>query len=627
MHFREKMAGLRFLFFSFFFAPFFIYGSVTFSPGTPVFERPDRDAGFLFVINKQTEIEPLSEKDALFARHPPAGYHRFYEIPISSGKTGWACPEFRVYSESRNPEIAPEYVNSPFRNTALILVAATLLAISGFRGYRMIKRGKLPPLPAAATVGLSIAFLVLLRWLLLLIMIAGSYNIIAGSSDAQGYFQTAAGFIKGDFSGPWRSTIGLGFLYMPFILALNATQFCDIAVQFAWFAGFVLMPASIVMTYLIIRKLTGSQYKGFFAALLWTVIPLFYSHLELRDGKLFKPFFAFANDASSFQFYWNTVTMGFNAMSDAPSTFCVLLCILLCVFLPAKIKSIAVIAFVYGFACLLGINNIFFAPLIVWMFWCRFNIRLLEWNFLFKAALTAAGVFLATFGWQLMINKMHFGHFFSFPYGLDGGVNDGSRWSFVSQGIQYLSGSNFACWSLGAAGIFFVSDRKLRITLILWAVPVILFFFGYTYTFCDSHRFVMSSCSAALGAFVCADIWNKTSAGEKVRLIIMLSISLLLVCPGAYLRNYQLPGDMQEWSGGIDAACFLNYAVPAVALLITLSFYKNIRLMIFAFMFMVLYFSGNPFFFAVMFVVLLICALFQWLEDFVVEFNVRALRD
>ena len=88
-----------------------------------------------------------------------------------------------------------------------------------------------------------------------------------------------------------------------------------------------------------------------------------------------------------------------------------------------------------------------------------------------------------------------------------------------------------------------------------------------------------------------------------------------------------MPWDMQEWSRGIDVAHFLNYAVPAVALLITLSFYKNIRLMIFAFMFMVLYFSGNPFFFAVVFVVLLICALFQWLEDFVVDFNVRALRD
>jgi len=624
--FKEKMKKLAGLGLFLFFLPFWVCGSVILDPGTPVFERPDQDARFLFVINKQIEIEPLSEKNSFFARHPLARYHKFYEIPISVGKTGWACPEFRVSFENGKLKMVAVYVNSPLRKILFVLVAAALLAVSGFWGYRIIKRGKLPPLPAAATAGLSIAFLVLLRWLLLLILILGSYNIIAGSSDDPGYFQTADGFLKGDFSGPWRFTIGLGFLYIPFILALKATQFYDIAIQFAWFAGFVLMPGCIVMTYFIIRKLTGSQYKGFFTALLWTVIPFFYSHFEFWDKKIFKAFFAFPDDTFCFRLYRNIITMGFNAMSDTPSTFFVLLCILLSVFMPAKIRSIALIAFVYGFACLLRINNIFFAPLIAWLFWCRFNVRLLEWNFLFKAMLTAVGVFLATFGWQLIINKMHFGHFFSFPYVLHGGANDGFRWPFVSQGIQYLGGSNLAYWALGTAGIFFVSDRKLRITLILWAVPVILFFFGYTFTFCDSHRFIMSSYSAILAAFVCADIWDKTSVSEKARLVAMLSISLLLVCPGAYLWDYQLPWDIQQWLWGIAATHFLNYAVPAVALLITLSFYKNTRLMVFAFMFMILYFPGNPFIFAGVFVVLLICALFQWLEDFVVEFNLRALR-
>lgn len=163
--------------------------------------------------------------------------------------------------------------------------------------------------------------------------------------------------------------------------------------------------------------------------------------------------------------------------------------------------------------------------------------------------------------------------------------------------------------------------------MILWTVPVILFFYGYTHTYCDAHRFIMSFYSAMLAAFVCADIWNKTSVKEKVRLLAMLSMSLLLVCPSAYSWNYQLQWDIQQWSWGIDAARVLNYAVPLIALLITLSFYKNIRLMIFSFMFMILYFPGNPFIFAVVFVILLICALFQWLEDFIVEFNLRALRD
>jgi hypothetical protein len=605
--------------------PFFACGSITIAPGSPVLERPDYNSKLLFVFNKQAEVEPLSSKMIFFSQHPLARYHRCYEIPLDANRTGWVIPEYRISLEDGKMRMSAVYSNSPFRKIALALIAAAVLAISVFWGYRMVKRKTLKPLSQVTVTGLSIAFIVLLRWLLLLILIMGGYNIIASASDDPGYFKTAMGLLKWDFSEQWRFTIGLGLLYIPFILALKATQFYDIAIEFAWFAGFVLMPASLAMTYVIVKKITGSQYKGFFAALLWTVIPFFYSHFEFWDGKIFKSFFVLPTDTFSFRFYRNIITMGFNAMSDTPSTFFILLCILLCLFLPARIRSIAVIAFIYGFACLIRINNIFFAPLIAWLFWCRFNTQLLGWKYLAGAMFTAVGVFLAVFGWQLIINKMYFGHFLTFPYILHGGANDGFRWPFVSQGIQYLTGSNLAYWSLGVSGIFFVSDRKLRVSLILWAVPVILFFFGYTFTFCDSHRFIMSSYSAILAAFVCADIWEKTTSGEKVRLIVMLAMSLLLVCPSAYLWDYQLPWNIQNYSWGIPVAHCLNYAVPAIALLILLSFYKNLRLMAFAFVFMTLYFSGNPFIFAVIFLLLLIWALLDWINDFIVQFNEHAL--
>ena len=179
----KKLAALGLFLF---FLPFFVCGSVILDPGTPVFERPDQNAKFLFIINKQIEIEPLSEKDYFFTKHPLARYYKFYEIPISADKTAWACPEFQVSFENGKPKMAAKYVNSPLRKTAFALVAAALLAISGFCGYRIINRKKRPPLPTAATIGLSIGFLVLLRWLLLLILIMGGYNIIAGVSDDAG---------------------------------------------------------------------------------------------------------------------------------------------------------------------------------------------------------------------------------------------------------------------------------------------------------------------------------------------------------------------------------------------------------------------------------------------------------
>jgi hypothetical protein len=613
-----KKLGLGLFLFVF---QFLACGGTIIEIGTPIFERPADDAKCLSIITKQIEVEPLDEKISFFIKPPLSRYHKFYEIWIGGGKTGWVCPELRVTSENGNLKLIPKYVNSPLRKFLLILFASGLLAIIGYWTYCIIHRRKMPPMPTVSTVGLSIAFIVLLRWLLLLVLIMGGYNIITAFTDELGYFQTAIGFIKGDFSGPWRYTIGLGFLYIPFILMLNATQFSDIAVQFAYFSGFILMPGCLVMTYVIVRKLTGSQYKGFFTALLWTVIPVFYNRLEFWDERIFKSFFALPDNRLCFRFYQNIISTGFNGMSDTASTFFILLGILLCIFLPVKIRSIALISFVYGFACLIRINNIFFSPLIAWLLWCRFKVHFLEWKYFVRALSAAIIIFLGTFGLQLIINKMHFGHYFSFPYVLHGSANAGFRWICVSQGIQYLGGSNLAYWALGVAGIFFVSGRKLQITLILWAVPIILFFFGYPYAFCDSHRFIMSSYSAVLAAFVCADVWNITTSGEKVRLIAMLSMSLLLVCPSAYFWDYQLPWNIQQWPWGIAVAHFFNYAVPAVALLITLSFHKNTRLMYFSFLFMILFFAGNPYIFAFVFVILLIWAMFLWISDIFSNFR------
>ena len=49
--------------------------------------------------------------------------------------------------------------------------------------------------------------------------------------------------------------------------------------------------------------------------------------------------------------------------------------------------------------------------------------------------------------------------------------------------------------------------------------------------------------------------------------------------------------------------------------------------MCFAFVFMILFFTGNPFIFAFVFVILLIWTLLQWLADFIIEFNEHALID
>jgi hypothetical protein len=361
---------------------------------------------------------------------------------------------------------------------------------------------------------------------------------------------------------------------------------------------------------LIIRKLTGSQTKGFIAALLWTVMPVFYTHFEFWDEKVFKSFFALPQVTQCFRLYRNFITMGYNAMSDTPSTFFVLLTIMLCLLLPVRIRSIALVAGCYSFACLLRINNILFTPLIAWLLWQRFNDDLLlSPRYFAKALATALLSFIVVFAPQFIVNKLHFGSIFTFPYILHGKANDGFEWSAFADGVQYLSGSNLAYWALGTAGLIFITDRKLQITLILWAMPVILFFMGYTYTCCDSHRFIMSTYAAMFGGLVSAEIWNKCSRSEFIRLCLVLGLSLLLVCPSAYYWERQLPWDLQQYAYGAAIANCCNWGVPVIALAIALSLYRNLYVLSFALVFIILYFLYNPYVYPVVFVLLLLYAL------------------
>jgi hypothetical protein len=589
---------------------------VTVNSGTPVFERPDAESKVLIITGKSMQIEYWSVHTTFYTRHPLARYHHFYEVSLSPAKKGWVCPEFKA--DVTGGVLGIHFTPPPkpwYWQWGVVGVSALLFFLIVFWLWSRLKSDS-KPFSKPKEIIISIGFLVLLRWLLLLIILCGSKNIIASASDDPGYFQTTLGMLNLDFSQQWRFTIGLGILYLPFAALLHAKEFYNIAIPFANFSGFILMPCSLIMCYLIIRKLTNSQTKGFIAALLWTVMPFFYSHFEFWDAKVFKSFFALPQVTQCFRLYRNFITMGYNAMSDTPSTFFILLCILLCLLLPVKIRSIAIIAGIYSFACLIRINNILFAPLIAWLFWWRFNSRLLSWRYLAMAVSAALLTFLVVFSPQFIINKLHFSNILTFPYILHGKANDGFVWSAFSDGVQYLGGSNLAYWALGTAGLLLISDRKLQTTLILWAIPVILFFMGYTYTCCDSHRFIMSSYAAIFGGLVSADIWDKTSKSEKIRLFAIIIPALLLVCPSAYYWRYQLPWDMQNYRWGITISDILNYAVPVIVAGLSISLYRNLRAMIFALTFVIIYFTGNPFLFAIIFAALLLFAFHFWLKDY-----------
>ena len=66
----------------------------------------------------------------------------------------------------------------------------------------------------------------------------------------------------------------------------------------------------------------------------------------------------------------------------------------------------------------------------------------------------------------------------------------------------------------GIAGLLFLRTRYTRIALTLLAVPLILFFFGYTHTYCDARRFIMAAYPAFIGA-LCAALGDSFEAYRR----------------------------------------------------------------------------------------------------------------
>ena len=190
-----------------------------------------------------------------------------------------------------------------------------------------------------------------------------------------------------------------------------------------------------------------------------------------------------------------------------PVLLAVLLTLLLARKAPPDCRGTFLTGLAYGFCCLLRINYIFFAPLIAFTWFFRLPER--SCAVLFRAAGAALGGFFLIFGWQFLINIHHFGHPFTFGYCLhyldfppEKRPSAGFTWAILAElrNVHFLMGANRLLMAAGIAGLLFLRNRYTRIALTLLAVPLILFFFGYTHTYCDARRFIMAAYPALIGA-------------------------------------------------------------------------------------------------------------------------------
>ena len=577
-------------------------------------DAPTLKGRIKFIINRTVYVSYAEKKIFVDERHPMAQYFIFYKIIRPDKKIYWVCPEMRI-SRNAQGKIKIRFLkqNLPWRWWVFAFSILFLLVPCAAYPYLYKKRPDILQKHSSIKDWCNVLVILGICCLSLILTLMHSDNIITAAADDPGYFKSAFDILNFDFNGPWSYTIGLGFWYMPFIICLKAARFYDIALQFAAFCGFIVMPSTMILVYFIIKKNTFSRTKALLSVLFLALFPFFYHYIQDWNVYCFKSFCAFPPEFFHNRFYNMILIRGYNCMSDTPSNFLVILSVMLVLYLPAKIRFVVLISLIYAFACLVRINNIFFAPLIAWLFWTRFTEKTVDIKYLVQVMIIAVCTFLIAFSPQLIINHVQLGSFATSPYILHkNGSVKGFNWLMLYKGINFMGGANFAIWVTGLSGMLFIKDRKLRNTLVLWGIPVILFFFGYQRIGADARRFILSSFGAMFAAFVCVEVWDEMNLKQKIASFIIIGTGLLFVTPSGYTYTAYLPFDLQHYKWGAEFIMTMSILAPLSTIALAWYLRKQKRAMFFIICFGILYYAGSLYLLAVVMTSVFIRALYDW---------------
>ena len=254
----------------------------------------------------------------------------------------------------------------------------------------------------------------------------------------------------------------------------------------------------------------------------------------------FQQFFLLPQWFSKFDgrfFYGSCINAGFNAMSDIPGLLVLLCAFYTAVAMPAKYRYACLFGAVYALACLIRINYIIIAPLFICIFLEKFKSSPRE---LFTAAAAGAGAFLLCFAPQFICNTIQFGSPLTFGYILHypeyaplDRPAAGFTWHTFSKltFLRYLIQVNLPVFAIGTAALWCMRDRRNQMLLVLLAVPLVIFFCGYSHTFCDARRFVFPAFAAMVMALAAAEFWSELSWKELLPLCAALTGTLLFTTP------------------------------------------------------------------------------------------------
>ena len=595
---------------------------------TPFFSEPDINSKLLFISSSPLQIHSLQKKRFYLKEnpvikgrwHPIMIYADFHKTQYAPGKFAWVSDNFQYDTRIRRavPRIIPRF-HYQVLSVITFCILLFLLYLCYSKGFfiKIFKDSELLPLKSSIYLLLCI---ISIRYFLLFIFLFLGGNTMVYPTDENGYFRITSDLISLHISGPWLYTVGQSLFYAPFVYILDANNFLDIAQSFSFFNALIIAPVSICIIYYIIQKLSNSSGKAFIVAFLLAILPFIYYPLELhlKTGEnVFKSFFTFPYfSPASYRLYYVYLWTGYNGMSDMPSTLSVLSAIALGLYMRPGKRMIIVISAIFAISCLIRINNIFFSPLIAYIFWIRLKDSVTSLKYLLKLFLIAFTVFTMIFSLQFIANYIFFNSVFTFPYIAhpDDSAKGFLLSTFLSSGSNFIIGCNYMYMVFTVLGLLFIQKHHtLKSILIFWSLPLILFFCGYPVVETSPIRFILTTYGAMLGMIVCIDYLEKSPIKSKIISFTLISLNCLLISPVLRLTPpFQF--NLEHYHYGAEAAKTLSIAIPVISIFIAGIFLKSDKKsLIFTITFLLLFNIGSIHLILFLFIIFLTYTLYKFL--------------
>jgi hypothetical protein len=577
-------------------------GDILVETGTPVFAEPRLDSKLIAVQGRALDYHYSNSRLFIMKKHPFGRPFRFYNIKLGDNKSGWVAPRLRLLK--KDGKIVIDVVKSNSYGYLMGMIVSLL--VSGVIIFYLfvdsffpavLEKLSLRKLSQMQIIVSSVCLLTALRYAQNFAMLEFGNEIFTLTPDGSIFFNMAKDVLTGNILVRWDRMVGVSFLYIPVVWVTGAENYAVAGWYVALVNVFVLMPACSVILFFVFKKLLKSWQVSLAAGILWIVIPFFWFGVQIWSKQTFFMIAGLPEFGFSWRGYGMQQMLGFNNLVDALSAVSVFGAVALAVFTRGKYTTFILASAVFGFACLVRINNLMFAPVIAFFFWGRWHTEWRTYINCFLSILVACGAFLAVFGCQLLLDKYHFGSFWTLPYSITGAA-PGFELNCVSRNIRFLFGCNHLYIVMGLAGLILCKDRTSKIAFSLWIIPTIILFAGFVGTETDAHRYLVNVFCAMFAIFVFWIREQKLSARNLLLWTGVMLTMLLFYNP----HNYTFPL-IAEKVNVISVVGVVAFVSAMVVSLWTLR--KQLDAQVTSLIFIVLYVVDVPYLYLILFIAVL----------------------